>query len=114
MTTPLIGPDSSAATATAAADNRLLPMDRLLQEQLERARRRRSARDEMQSDQRSAAEKIRAWERLHALQLPRDPNHIVLRVVSRCTGLRMEAVLEEQRLRAGRRADSATQAKSTT
>jgi hypothetical protein len=113
MTTPLIGPDSSAANAVAAG-NRSLPMDRLLLEELERARRRRSARDEMQSDQRSAAEKIRAWERLHALQLPCDPNHIVLRVVSRCTGLRMEAVLEEQRLRAGRRADSSTQAKSTT
>jgi hypothetical protein len=101
MSTPLLAADSSAASVPTI-DNRLQPTDRLVREQLEQAKRRRSAREEMRSDHHSAAEKIRAWERLHALQLPRDPNHTVLRVVSRCTGLRIEVVLEEQRLRTGR------------
>jgi hypothetical protein len=98
MTTPFTGSDSPASNAAAVGKQPLLT-DRLVLEQLERAQRRRSARDDMQSSYRSAAEKIRAWERLHGLQLPHDPNHPVLRSVSEGTGLEMEVVLEEQRLR---------------
>jgi hypothetical protein len=101
MTATRIGSNSSTANASAAGKLQM-PMDRLVLEQRERAERRRSARDEMQSDYRSAAEKISAWERLHGLQLPRDPNHVILRVVARLTGLRMEAVIEEQSRRAVR------------
>ncbi len=102
MTATLIGSDSSTVDG-----KRQMPLDRLMLEQLERAERRRAARSEMQSDHGSVAEKISAWERLHGLRLPRDPNHLILRVVARCTGLRMEAVIEEQRLRATRQAGSA-------
>jgi hypothetical protein len=91
-----------------------MPMDRLVLEQLERAQRRRAARDEMQSDHRSAAERISAWERLHGLQLPRDPNHVILRVVARRTGLSMEAVINEQSRRAVRQPSAVALTKSTT
>jgi hypothetical protein len=104
-----IGSDSSTAKASAA-DKLQMPRERLALEEFERAERRRTAQDEMQSDYRSATEKIGAWERLHGLQLPRDPNHVILRVVAGRTGLSMEAVIEEQSRRAVRQAGSVTSA----
>src|SRR5262245_43797007 len=96
MTAILVGSDSSPGNVSP--DGKLqMPMDRLALEQRDRAERRRTARDEMQSDHHTASERIRAWERLHGLQLPHDPNHVVLRVVARRTGLNMNAVIEEQR-----------------
>jgi hypothetical protein len=72
------------------------PLDRLVHEQMERAERRRAAREQMQSSGLPPAEKIRAWERLHGLQLPHDPDHIVLRLVAKGTGLTLREVLNEQ------------------
>jgi hypothetical protein len=43
--------------------------------------------------------RIRIWERLHELSLPRDPTHRLLRVVAAATDLTLEQVQEEQRLR---------------
>jgi hypothetical protein len=99
MTTPLFGLDSSARQADTLGTDP--PLDRLATEQFEQAERRRAARREMQADHSSAAERVRAWERLHGLQLPRDPNHPVLRVVALDTGLSIETVLQEQRQRSG-------------
>ncbi len=44
-------------------------------------------------------ERIRIWERLHGLTLPRDPTHRLLAVVATATDLALEQVLEEQRRR---------------
>ena len=43
--------------------------------------------------------RIRIWERLHQLGLPRDPNHRLLGIIAANTGLTMDEVLDEQRLR---------------
>jgi hypothetical protein len=94
MTTRLLVPE--ARPPAAVGDPAPGPFDRLAAEQLERAERNRAAREEMRSDQSSVPQKIRAWEKLHGLQLPRDPNHLILRVIAQQTGLSMHAVLEEQ------------------
>ena len=47
----------------------------------------------------SAEERIRQWEKLHALVLPRSPTHKLLRVIAEQTELTLEQVLEIQRRR---------------
>jgi hypothetical protein len=45
------------------------------------------------------SERIRIWERLHGLPLPRNPTHKLLNVIAAATDLQLEQVQEEQRLR---------------
>ncbi|MGH8185588.1 MAG: hypothetical protein ACREUC_03430 [Steroidobacteraceae bacterium] len=47
----------------------------------------------------SAEERIRLWEKLHALALPRSPTHKLLRVIAAQTELSLEQVLDIQRRR---------------
>ena len=47
----------------------------------------------------SAEERIRQWEKLHALALPRSPTHKLLRIIAEQTELALEQVLEIQRRR---------------
>lgn len=47
----------------------------------------------------SPAERIRIWEALHGLTLPRTPNHKLLRIVAAATDLQLDQVREVQRLR---------------
>jgi hypothetical protein len=42
-------------------------------------------------------ERIRLWEKLHALTLPRSPTHKLLRIIAEHTELSLEQVLEVQR-----------------
>ncbi len=44
-------------------------------------------------------ERIRIWERLHQISLPRDPAHRLLQVIAADTALTLEQVQEEQRQR---------------
>jgi hypothetical protein len=48
----------------------------------------------------SAQDRIRLWEKLHALTLPRSPTHKLLRIIAAQTDLHLEQVLEIQRHRA--------------
>src|SRR5690242_15020548 len=97
MTTWLLVPE--ARPGSTPADSPKGPFDRIAVEQLERVERNRVTREEMRSDHSSAPQKIRAWEKLHGLQLPRDPNHLILRQIAKQTGLPVHEVLEEQRVR---------------
>jgi hypothetical protein len=45
-------------------------------------------------------ERIRRWEDLHGLRLPRDPNHKLIQVIANDTALPVEEVIAEQRRRA--------------
>ena len=47
----------------------------------------------------TAEERVRQWEKLHALALPRSPSHKLLRVIAEQTELALEQVLEVQRQR---------------
>ena len=87
-------PLTGRANAPASDD---LTMDfraRLVHQQAESAERRRSDLAEQSSRLKTAEERIRIWERLHEVNLPRDPAH---------TGLNGEDVRDEQRRRAALR-----------
>lgn len=47
----------------------------------------------------TAEERVRQWEKLHALALPRSPTHRLLRIIAEQTELALDQVLEIQRRR---------------
>ena len=61
-------------------------------------------RSEQCSPLNSAADRIRIWERRHQLPLPRNPTHVLLADIAAGTGLTLEDVQAEQRVRAESRA----------
>jgi hypothetical protein len=72
---------------------------RLAHEQAERQQRREAELAEQVSIVNMPSERIRIWERLHGLPLPRDPQHNLLSVIALATDLELEQVQEEQRAR---------------
>jgi len=72
---------------------------RVAQHQAEMAERRRQQLLEQASPEHTPAVRIRMWERLHQITLPRNPAHRLLDVVATDTGLSLEEVREEQRQR---------------
>ena len=73
---------------------------RIERAQLEAAERRTQSFLDQRSPDNSHDKRVRAWERLHQVSLPRDPGHNVLRIVARQTGLALTEVQEVQRQRA--------------
>lgn len=67
--------------------------------QAEAAERRQQQIDEQSSTLNSASVRIRAWERLHQVDLPSDPTHRLVEVIAASTGLSPDDVRAEQRLR---------------
>lgn len=67
------------------------------------AAKRRLELDALCSDLKTPEERIRAWERVHGLTLPRDPNHRILGRIALKTGLTLEEVQAVQRSDAARR-----------
>ncbi len=70
-----------------------------MREQLEELERAQRERIEQSSELNTPEMRIRAWERLHRLTLPRGSAHAVLDVVAKATRLTLEQVREEQRRR---------------
>jgi hypothetical protein len=66
----------------------------------ERAASRTSELAAQVSPAREAEERIRIWERLHALRLPRASSHVLVKVIATQTRLTIGQVHEEQRRRA--------------
>ena len=77
-----------------------------------RAAKRRTELEELRSDLNSPEQRIRAWERVHELTLPLDPNHPILDVIAIKTRLTMEQVKAVQRADAERRAARLSSPKS--
>jgi hypothetical protein len=69
-----------------------------------RADKRREELEALRSEVNSAEQRVRAWERVHELTLPLDPNHPILGVIASKTRLTMEQVQDVQRAEAARRA----------
>lgn len=67
------------------------------------AAKRRLELDALCSDLKTPEERIRAWERVHGLTLPRDPNHRILGGIALKTGLTLEEVQAVQRSDVARR-----------
>lgn len=72
---------------------------RIAREQIEEAERMQRERIEQSCELNTPAIRIRAWERLHRLTLPRGSAHSVLNVVAEATHLTLEQVREEQQRR---------------
>jgi hypothetical protein len=67
---------------------------------LEAEERRRQSLVDQRSPECSHDKRVRAWERLHQVRLPRSPEHAVLLVVAQQTGLALAEVQAVQRQRA--------------
>jgi hypothetical protein len=73
---------------------------RLAHQQAENAERRKFDLAEQSSRLKTAEERIRIWERLHEVNLPRDPEHRLIAIIAANTGLSAAEVRDEQRRRA--------------
>jgi hypothetical protein len=78
--------------------------ERLAMEAEERLQLRRLALAEQSAAANPPDVRIRAWEKVHALRLPGDAKHPVLKVIAHGTGLTLEQVRQEQRARSALRA----------
>jgi hypothetical protein len=68
--------------------------------QLEAAERRTQALIDQRSPANSPEMRVRVWEKLHQVRLPRDPEHAVLVIVAQQTGMDLAEIQEVQRQRA--------------
>ena len=73
-------------------------------EENERAERRREQHAQQHSVLNSADLRIRAWEKVHHLRMPSDPQHLVLGAIAVATQLTLGDIQNEQRLRSAQRA----------
>jgi hypothetical protein len=73
---------------------------RLERIQFEAAERRERALIDQRSPDNTPEMRIRVWERLHQVRLPKDPTHAILPQVAQQTALNLSEILEVQRLRA--------------
>ena len=76
--------------------------------QAEALERRQKQLGEQRSPLNSPADRIRIWERLHQLTMPRSPSHRLIAVIAANTGLSLEEVRLEQRERATAKAAAPT------
>ncbi len=72
---------------------------RLAREHEDRQQRRSEALASLTSFANDPSERIRIWEQLHGLHLPRNPTHNLVSVIAVATELQLEQVREVQRLR---------------
>ena len=95
-----MGRPSSSAPEDPMMDFRA----RLVHQQAEAAERRRLDLAEQSSRLKTAEERIRIWERIHEVTLPKDPAHRLVDIIAANTGLMSSDVHEEQQRRASLRA----------
>ena len=93
-----IVPSSAFRVGESSADYR----QRMALLEVEARARRQQELSEQRSPLNTPADRIRIWERVHQLQLPRSPGHRVVSVIAAHTNLSLEDVRAEQRLRAGK------------
>jgi hypothetical protein len=97
-------PGSAPRAGESQADYR----QRMTLLQAEALERRQKELGEQRSPLNSPADRIRIWERLHQLSLPRSPSHRLISVIAANTGLSLEEVRVEQRERATAKPTAAT------
>ncbi|MFL6549345.1 MAG: hypothetical protein ACJ8OJ_11670 [Povalibacter sp.] len=81
------------------------PSDRraaILHAEQERAAARRQQLEALVSPNSLPEDRIKLWEQLHGLNLPRDAEHKLLRVIARDTALNLSQVHDEQLRRSGK------------
>jgi hypothetical protein len=75
---------------------------RRAQEENERADLKRVDQAEQCSGSNTADRRIRAWEKVHHLRMPSDPQHPALSAIAAATQLTLADIRNEQRLRSAR------------
>src|SRR5271167_2601250 len=91
--------------ATSSPDDPMMYFRaRLVHQQAEAAERRRMDLAEQSSRLKTAEERIRIWERIHEVALPKDPAHRLVDIIATNTGLTDADVRDEQQRRATLRA----------
>src|ERR1700674_1306752 len=96
---------TSGRTITQPGDDPMMDFRaRLVHQQAEAAERRRLDLAEQSSRLKTAEERIRIWERIHEVTLPRDPAHRLVEIIATNTGLTDTDVRDEQQRRATLRA----------
>jgi len=68
--------------------------------QAEAVERRQQQLHEQASPLNTPSDRIRIWERLHQVELPRNPGHRLIAVIAQNTGLSADDVRAEQQIRA--------------
>src|SRR6266850_1541320 len=87
---------TSGRTITQPGDDPMMDFRaRLVHAQAEAAERRRADLAEQSSHLKSAEERIRIWERIHEITLPRDSAHPLLKIIAANTGLTHADVRDE-------------------
>jgi hypothetical protein len=100
-------PFAKREVLTTAGDERLLDYrQRRAVEERERVDLKRADVAEQCSPLNSADLRIRAWEKVHQLRMPSDPEHPALDAIAVATQLTLADVQNEQRLRSTRRASA--------
>lgn len=97
MTPPRLPYELVSAPPGSAADHR----QRVQEVAREHAAQRDRELESQASSVKDPRERIEIWERLHALRLPRSPQHVLVKVIARQTRLTIGQVHEEQMRRAG-------------
>lgn len=92
-------PGRSLAAGFNAGETIAEQRSRIAHEHAEKEERRQADLAELSSIRNAPGERIRIWERMHGLTLPKDPNHNLLDVIAADTDLELAQVQEEQRLR---------------
>ena len=99
------GQSSGRSSGSSSPDDPMMDFRaRLVHQQAEAAERRRVDLAEQSSRLKTAEERIRIWERIHEVNLPRDPAHRLVEIIASNTGLTGSDVREEQQRRASLRA----------
>jgi hypothetical protein len=99
---------SSGRTISPSGDDPMMDFRaRLVHQQAEAAERRRLDLAEQSSRLKTAEERIRIWERIHEVTLPRDSAHRLVEIIAANTGLTDADVRDEQQRRAALKAAAA-------
>lgn len=103
MSSNPLNPRDSSAHPSSHSDLIRTHSEMLAAEAEANAARRRVELEELRSDLNTPEQRIRAWERVHGLILPRDPNHRILRAIALETRLSLEEVQAVQQSDVARR-----------
>jgi hypothetical protein len=90
------GPEAPSSGTGLMSEHR----DRILHEQAEAVRQRHRDLLEQTSMKHPAELRIRIWEKLHQMDLPREPGHRLIPVIAAQTDLSIEQIGREQTRRA--------------
>ena len=93
------GPSLGRPSTPSGEDPMMDFRARLVHQQAEAAERRRMDLAEQSSRLKTAEERIRIWERIHEVTLPRDPAHRLVDIIAANTGLTNADVRDEQQRR---------------